>query len=171
MGTVLPLQPFCQSAERVFSQLCRHIWTLIFMLFFCTLRKYHLSGSPHLKIICRLFDDLWSHPERSSHKSVSLDLGVCQLSRHPEVCQLHIPLLRQQHVGSCHKTQHESSAQSSDFTQSKLLNLKPFLAGPIRVGRRACYHTFDITVNLPFRMQVFQSLQNLPQYSGDVRLL
>ncbi len=155
----------------VFSQLCSHICTLIFRLFFCMLRKVHSSESPHLKIIRGLFDDLWSHPERSSHKSVSLDLGVCELSRHPKVCQLHISLLRQQHVGSCHKIQTWIISTELRFHRTQMIKYEALPSRPNWVGRRVGYHTFDITVNLPLRMQVFQSLQNLPQYSGNVRLL
>lgn len=39
LGTVLPLQPFCQSAERLFSQLCRHICILIFKSSFARREK------------------------------------------------------------------------------------------------------------------------------------
>lgn len=81
----------------VFSQLCSLINIQLALLH----AQRHSFGSPHLKVIRRLFDDLRSHPERSPHESVSLDLGVCELSCHPEVCQLHVALLRQQHVGSC----------------------------------------------------------------------
>ncbi len=66
---------------------------------------------------------------------------------------------------------HESLARNSDFTESRRINYEAFPSRPSCVGRRVGYHTFDITVNLPLRMQVFQSLQNLPQYSGNVRLL
>ena len=55
---------------------------------------------PHLEVVGGLFDNLWSHPERCAHKCVPLNLGVCQLPRHPEICQLHVALLRQEHVGS-----------------------------------------------------------------------
>lgn len=58
-----------------------------------------LHPQTHLEIIRWLFDDLWSHPERRAHKCVPLDLGVRQLSRHPEICQLHVTLLWQEHVG------------------------------------------------------------------------
>lgn len=47
----------------------------------------------HLKVIGRLFDDLWCHPEGCPNKCVPLDLGVCQLPSHPKVSQFHIPLL------------------------------------------------------------------------------
>lgn len=55
----------------------------------------------HLEVVCGLFDDLRGHPERSSDKRVPLNLRVCELTSHAEIRQLHVPLLRQQHVGSC----------------------------------------------------------------------
>lgn len=53
-----------------------------------------------LWVIGRLLYDFRCHPERSTNKRVPFYLGVCQLACHSEVCQLHIALFRQQHVGS-----------------------------------------------------------------------
>lgn len=55
----------------------------------------------YLGVVGRLLDDLWSHPERCSHKGFPLDLRIRQLTRHTEVRQFHLAVLRQQHIGSC----------------------------------------------------------------------
>lgn len=56
---------------------------------------------PHLGVIRRLFDDLGGHPEGRADEGVAFDLGVGELPRHAEIRQLHLPLLREQHVGGC----------------------------------------------------------------------
>lgn len=35
---------------------------------------------------------------------------------------------------------------------------------------RRLFITFNVSVDLPFRVQILQSLKNFPQYCGDVRL-
>lgn len=55
----------------------------------------------YLGVVGGLLDDLWSHPERCSHKGFPLDLRIRQLTRYTEVRQFHLAVLRQQHVGSC----------------------------------------------------------------------
>ena len=55
----------------------------------------------YLGVVGGLLDDLRRHPERRSHEGFPLDLRVRQLTGHPEVRQLHLTVLRQQHVGSC----------------------------------------------------------------------
>ena len=50
-------------------------------------------SSPHLSVVCRLFDDLGSHPERGPNKRVPPVHGIGELSRHTKVCQLHFPSL------------------------------------------------------------------------------
>lgn len=53
----------------------------------------NLSGdSSDLGIVGRLLDDFRCHPEGSTNKSVPFYLGVCQLARHAEVCQLNVTL-------------------------------------------------------------------------------
>ena len=56
---------------------------LAYLAFFC----------PHLCIVCRLFDDLRSHPERGPYKRVPPVHGISELSRYTKVCQLHLPSL------------------------------------------------------------------------------
>lgn len=54
----------------------------------------------YLGVVGGLLDDLGSHPERRPHKRLPLDLRVRQLTSHAKVSQLHLAMLRQQHVGS-----------------------------------------------------------------------
>lgn len=56
---------------------------------------------PYLRVVGRLLDDLRCHPERRTNEGVAFDLSVGELSCHTEICQLHLSLLGQQHVGSC----------------------------------------------------------------------
>lgn len=67
----------------------------------------------HLEVVGGLFDDLRGHPERSPHKRVPLNLCVCELTGHAEVRQFHVPLLRQQHVGSCKTHKHTQASGRS----------------------------------------------------------
>lgn len=54
-----------------------------------------------LEVVRRLLDDFGRHPERRPHEGLALDLRVRQLTGHPEVGQLHLAVLRQEHVGGC----------------------------------------------------------------------
>lgn len=54
----------------------------------------------YLGVVGRLLNDFGSHPERCPHKRLPLDLRVRQLTSHAKVSQLHLAMLRQQHVGS-----------------------------------------------------------------------
>lgn len=65
----------------------------------CTLQTKNIDF--YLGVIGRLFDDLGGHPEGRADKGVAFDLSVGELPRHTEICQLHLSLLGQQHVGSC----------------------------------------------------------------------
>lgn len=94
----------CITTKSSLSLLYKENNSVILKTFpFTVLRWRGVSGfrGTYLRVVGRLLDDLRGHPERCPDKRLSLDLCVCQLSRHTEVCQLHLTRLRQQHVGSC----------------------------------------------------------------------
>lgn len=53
-----------------------------------------------LEVVASLLDHFRRHPEWRSNESIALRLDVDQLGRHAEVRQLHLPGIREQHVGS-----------------------------------------------------------------------
>lgn len=77
---------------------------------FCYIRKT-IRTITNLWVVGRLLYDLRGHPERRSYKSVPLDLCVCQLARHAEVCEFYLALFRQQHISSW-----ESTGTAGNFT-------------------------------------------------------
>lgn len=63
------------------------------------LRAVDALAPSYLGVVGRLLNNFGSHPERRPHKRLPLDLRVRQLTSHAEVSQLHLTVLRQQHVG------------------------------------------------------------------------
>ena len=47
-----------------------------------------------------LFDDLGGHPEGCAHEGVPFARRVRQLTRHPEIRQLHVTHITQQYISS-----------------------------------------------------------------------
>lgn len=69
----------------------------------------------YLGVVGGLLDDLRGHPERRSHEGFPLYLRVRQLTRHPEVRQLHLAVLRQQDVGSYRELTASLSQMNQDL--------------------------------------------------------
>lgn len=94
----------------------------------------------YLGVVGRLLNDFGGHPERCSHKRLPLDLRVRQLTSHAKVSQLHLAMLRQQHVGSwrellsvCQIIVAISSYKDLNQTSSKNLDFK---------ATKNCSHSF-----------------------------
>lgn len=85
----------------------------------------------YLGVVGRLLNDFGGHPKRCPHKRLPLDLRVRQLTSHAKVSQLHLAMLRQQHVGSwrellsvCQIIVTISSYKDLNQTSSKTLDFK-----------------------------------------------
>lgn len=66
-------------------------------------KRNNFHQNADLAIVRRLLYDLRCHPERGANEGALLVESVGQLTCHSEVCQFHITLFRQQHIGSWKK--------------------------------------------------------------------